>query len=179
MTNFLDLCQRRRSYRKYTSEPLTDTEIQTILQAGLMAPAGKRQNPWEFVVITDHELLTSLSACRTYGSQMLRTAACGIVVTLDPTKGDTWQCDGAIAAHNLLLAAADLGLGGCWMHVLDRGLEGPEGTDLSAEDTVKQALGIPEHMRVLCIVSLGHKDEERKDYDLAKLQYDKIHYGKY
>lgn len=179
MDTFIELCQKRRSIRKYKAEKIEREKIEQILQAALMAPAGKRLNPWEFIVVEDHCVLSRLSACRTYGSQMLNTAAAGIVIALDEQKCDTWMCDGAIAAHNMLLAATDLGLGACWMHVLNRGIEAEDGTMASAEEAVRRELAIPEHLRILCIISLGYKDEERKDYDLQKLQYDKVHYGQY
>ncbi|MGN0208906.1 MAG: hypothetical protein ACI397_05590, partial [Paludibacteraceae bacterium] len=85
-------------------------------------------------------------------------------------------------AH-ILLAAADLGLGACWCQVYQR-----EG----AEELVKKALkesgaknqepspkpqeqGLAlDGKTILCIISLGYKDEERKPYDLNKLQYEKV-----
>lgn len=167
---FEELCQIRRSYRKYTSEPIPEEKMNAIIRCALMSPAGKRLNPWEFVVVTDREVLRQFSGCRTYGSQMFDTATAGIVIALDPTVSDTWQSDGAIAAENILLAAADQGLGACWCQVYQR-----EG----AEALIKGLTGIPEAMHVLCVISLGYKNEERKPYDPEKLQYNKIHYGRY
>lgn len=166
MNSFLELCQNRRSYRKYTDEPVSEADLEYITRCALMSPAGKRLNPWEFVVLTDKTVLRQLSGCRTYGSQMFDTATAGIVVALDASLCDTWQSDGAIAAENILLAAADLGLGACWCQVLER-----EG----AEALVKSLTHIPDNYRVLCVISLGHKNEERKPFDLEKLQYQKLH----
>lgn len=166
MTGFIDLCRKRRSIRKYTAEEITDSQIEYILQCALMSPSSKRCNPWEFYVIRDTDKLRQLTGCRTYGSGMFETARAGIAVALDKALTDTWQCDGAIAAHNMLLAAEDLGLGACWCHIYER-----EG----AEALVHQLADIPDNLAVLCVIALGHKDEERKEYDLAKLRYDKIH----
>lgn len=170
MQDFRTLCQQRRSIRKYQDRAIEQEKLDYILQCALMAPSGKRTNPWEFVVVTDREVLRQLSGCRTYGSQMFDTATAGIVIALDEAKTDTWQADGAIAAEHILLAAAEQGLGACWCHVLER-----EG----AEALVRQLTGVPETMRVLCVISMGYKDEERKDYDLEKLNYSKIHNEKY
>lgn len=170
MTTFTELLQNRRSIRKYTSQKIEREKLETILQSALMSPASKRCNPWQFVLVEDHDILSQMSACRTYGSQMLDSAAAGIVVAVDASLTDTWQCDGAIAAYNMLLSAADLGLGACWVQVYQREV---------AEQLVRQLTGIPETLNVLCVVSLGYKDEERRPYDLNKLQYDKIHYGQY
>ena len=48
----------------------------------------------------------------------------------------------------------------------------------SAEQYIKGLLHIPEHLRVLCAIAIGYKDEERKPYDIEKLAYDKIHFQK-
>lgn len=170
MQDFRSLCQHRRSIRKYLDKPVEQDKLDYILQCALMAPSGKRINPWEFVVVTNREVLNRLSGCRTYGSQMFDTAQVGIVVALDADKTDTWQADGAIVAEHLLLAAEEQGLGGCWCQVLAR-----EG----AEALVRELTGLPETMRVLCVISMGYKDEVRKDYDLEKLNYNKVHYGQF
>lgn len=58
------------------------------------------------------------------------------------------QTDIAIAFEHLILAAADLGLGACWM--------GRWGNDAK----IKEVLGIPERVRVLAVTPLGYPDEE-------------------
>lgn len=177
MNSFLELAQQRRSIRKYTDQPVEREKIEKLLQAALMAPAGKRLNPWEFVVVEDHAILAEMAGCRTYGSSMLEHSPLGIVICMDTAISDTWQCDGAIAAEHILLEAADLGLGACWVQVYGRTTK--EDSDEKAEQHIKQMLQIPEHLTVLCIVSVGYKNEERQPREISKLQYEKVHYGKY
>lgn len=166
MEDFRNLCQHRRSIRAFTEQAVEREKIDYILQCALMSPSAKRLNPWEFVVVTDEQKLRKLSGCKTYGSQMFNTATAGIVVALDSSLTDTWQADGAIAAEHILLAAAEQGLGACWCHVYGRD---------ESEQIVKDQTGIPENYAVLCVIALGYKAEERKDYDLQKLLYNKIH----
>lgn len=167
MIDFQTLCRQRRSIRKYTDQKVEKEKLDYIVRCALMSPSGKRINPWEFYVVTDREVLRQMVGCRTYGSGMFETAQAAIVVALDASLTDTWQSDGAIAAQNIWLAAADQGLGACWCQVYKR-----EG----AEDLVKKLAGISENLTVLCVMSLGYKDEERKMYDLDKLPYQKVHY---
>lgn len=166
MQNFLDLCRNRRSIRKYTSQLVEEDKLKRIVQCALMAPSGKRVNPWQFYVVREEDKLRPLASCRTYGSGMFQTATAGVVVAVDTSLTDVWQMDAAIAAHNLLLAAEDEGLGACWCQIYMR-----EG----AENLVKQTVGVPDNLTVVCVVSMGYKDEERKSYDLEKLSYDKVH----
>lgn len=169
MESFEQLCRERRSIRKYTGRKVETEKLESILRCALMSPSGKRVNPWQFHVITDEVVLRQLAGCRTYGSGMFQTAQAAIAVAVDENLTDTWQCDGAIAAQNIWLAAADLGLGACWCQVYRR-----EG----AEDLVRSLAHIPQNLRVLCVMAIGYKDEERKPYDPAKLPYDKVHWNK-
>lgn len=137
-----------------------------MLRCALMSPSGKRRNPWEFFVVTDEATIRAMAPCKEYGSGMFETAMAAIVVAVDASITDTWQCDGAIAAEHLLLAAEEQGLGACWCHVYGRE---------EAEQLIHRLAGVPENLTVLCVISLGYKDEERKQYDLDKLMYDKVH----
>lgn len=168
--SFLELCRQRRSIRNYTAQPVEKQKVEQILQAALMAPSAKRLQPWQFVVVDDKATIEQLAACKQYGSRMLLEAPLAIVVAADASLTDTWQCDAAIAAHNMLLAAEDLGLGACWVHVYERE---------QAEERVRALTGIPDKLNVLCIVSIGYKNEQRRTYELDKLPYEKIHYGKF
>ena len=167
MGSFQELCQKRRSIRKYTNLPVEQEKIDYMLRCALMAPSSKRTNPWEFIVVRDEAKLRQMAGCRTYGSQMFDTAMAAIVIALDTSLSDAWMADGAIAAEHILLAAEEQGLGACWCHVYCRE---------ASEQLIKSLCAIPEDKTVLCVISLGYKDEERKDYDLAKLKYEKIHY---
>lgn len=170
MNSFLDLCRSRRSIRRYTSQPVEQEKIDYLLQCALMAPSGKRLNPWEFVVVRDIPTIRAMAPCKEYGSGMLETATAVIVVALDSAKSDTWQADGAVAAEHLLLAAEEQGLGACWCHIYGRE---------NAETLIRSLTGLPDNLSVLCLVTLGYKDEERKQYDLDKLPYTKIHYNRF
>ena len=166
MDSFRTLCQHRRSIRKYTSEPVEQEKLDYILQCALMSPSGKRLNPWEFFIVTDEASLRRLAGCKTYGAQMFDTAMAGIVVAADASVSDTWMCDASIAAEHMLLAAEEQGLGACWCHIYGRE---------ESEQLVREVAAVPANLSVLCVISLGYKDEERKNYDLEKLLYGKVH----
>ena len=53
MESFATLIQNRRSTRKFTEQLLSPEQVELILKAALMAPASKRSNPWQFVVVED------------------------------------------------------------------------------------------------------------------------------
>lgn len=175
MENFHELLIQRRSIRKYTEQPLTPDEVKQILEAALMAPAGKRRNPWQFIVVEDKEMLERLSHAKEHGAGPIAGASLAIVVLCDPMVSDTWIEDGSIASVLMQLQCTDLGLGSCWIQIRDRLTE----TGQSAEDAVRMMLDIPYQLSVLSIISIGHKNEERKPYDTEKLAWEKVHIGKW
>ena len=72
----------------------------------------------------------------------------------------------AIAATLLQLTATDLGLGSCWIQIRER----LHADGSPAEQYVRDVLGLPAELRVLCILAIGHPAEEKKPHardDLA------------
>lgn len=175
MDNFHELLKRRRSIRKYTEQPLTPEEVKLILEAALMSPAGKRKNPWQFIAVEDPDTLLKLSKAKEHGAGPLAGAALGIVVLGDAISSDTWLEDCSIASILIQLQCEALDLGSCWIQMHKR----ENAAGVAAEDVVREILDIPYQMEVLSIISIGHKAEEKKPFEEDKLQWEKIHIGKW
>ena len=171
MKSFHDLLFHRRSIRKYTSDEISPDDVKTILQAGLASPSSKGKMPWQFVVVEDRQTLEALSQCKEFGARPIAGCAFAIVVAADPYESDVWIEDGAIAAFAMQMQAQDLGLGSCWIQVRER----MDKQGIPAEETVRKLLEMPEEMRVLCILSIGHKNEERKPLEEEKCRWEKVH----
>ncbi|MCR4434756.1 MAG: nitroreductase family protein [Clostridiales bacterium] len=170
-----DLLKSRRSIRKFTGREVEKEKIDIILKSALLSPSSRAIRPWEFVAVTDKELLQKLSRCREYGPQFLAGAPLGIVVIADPEACDVWIEDASIASIIIQLTAQSLELGSCWIQVRERFYSG----DQKAEDYIKGVLGIPAKYRVECIVAIGYPAEEKKPYDESELLYGKLHYNKF
>lgn len=173
MENFHELLINRRSIRRYTSEPVDADQVRLIMEAALMSPSSKSVRPWQFVVVEDKEMLERLSHCKSNYATSIASAPLAIVVTADITKSDAWIEDASIAAVFMQLQAADFGLGSCWVEIRERFREDGE----PAEEYVRDVLGIPEQFAVLCVITIGHKDEERKPINPEKLLWEKVHIG--
>lgn len=124
----------------------------------MVSPSSKGKMPWQFVAVDDKATLEQLSKCKEFGARPIAGCALAVVVTANPYESDAWIEDASIAAFAIQMQAQDLGLGSCWIQVRERfDKDGKE-----AEDNVRELLNIPPDMRVLCIISIGHKNEERK-----------------
>lgn len=175
MENLHELLVRRHSIRKYTDEPISPEDVELILEAALLAPTSKSSRSWQFVVVEEPSMLERLAQCKPAGAVPVGRCRLAVVVAGDPTKSDPWVEDASIAAEFMQLQAEDLGLGSCWVQV--RGRFTADG--IPSEEYVQQLLGIPDTIPVLCIMTFGHKDEERRPVDTSKLLWEKVHIGQW
>ena len=171
MDNLHQLFLERHSIRRYTDAPVDPDHVRLILQAALLSPSSKSKRPWQFVVVENRDTLARLAECKDFGTKPIGTCACGVVVAVDAAESDCFVEDASIAAAFMQLQATELGLGACWIQVRNRFTA--DGTP--AEDIVRETLGIPENLTVECIVTVGHKDEQRRPVDPDKLLWEKVH----
>ena len=175
MKDFSELIKTRRSMRQFTEELLSGDDVKLLLRAGLMAPSSKGLHSYEFIVVEDKQMLQALSQSKAVGSDFLAGAPLAIVVLSDPQTSDVWIEDASVAAMNILLQAEDLGLGACWIQVRDR----MDAEGRPTEEIVKSLLGIPDGMRAVCMVAVGHKGMERKPQNEDRLKWERVHIGQY
>ena len=116
-----------------------------------------------------------LSYAKEHGAALVKGAALAIVVLAEPMVSDTWVEDASIASTLIQLQCEDLGLGSCWVHIRNRFTEAGQ----DAQEAVRTILDIPYTMEVLSIIAIGHKSDERKPHDIDKLQWEKVHIGKW
>jgi nitroreductase len=161
----LDVIKARRSIRSYTSDPIVDEQIQTLLEAAMAAPSASNRQPWEFIVVRDAQSRQALSQVHPW-AKMAAGAPVVVVVCGRPDVSRHWVEDCSAATENLLLAVTALGLGAVWVGVYPS-------AERQAE--MRGILGIPDSVHVLCMVPLGHPTETRPPhtkYDPSKVHYD-------
>ena len=171
VAQFHEMLVQRHSIRKYTDQPISAEAVKTIIEAALMAPSSKRCTPWEFLLVDNKEILEKLSHCREFGAGPIAKCSLAVFVMADPQKSSAWIEDCAIAATYIQLQAEALGIGSCWVRIRDRFDKDGD----SAQDYISQFVNIPGEQQILCAITLGHPDEQRKPFDLEKLQWEKVH----
>ena len=168
----LENIHNRKSVRQFTSEPVSDEHIQTMLKAAMAAPSAVNFQPWRFVVITEREQLDAMAELLPF-AKMLKQAPLAIVVCGETTwfEGNDnpyWQQDCSAATQNLLLAAEALGLGAVWTGVYP---------DIQRAGDLSTFLGLPSTVQPLCAIPIGHHDGTTQPKD--KWKPENIHYGKW
>jgi len=143
--------RRRRSIRSYTEQPVAQAALERVLEAGRLAPSARNMQEWRFVVVREPEARARLAeaACgQAFVAQApVVVAACGVECDHVMTCGQhCYPIDLAIAVDHMTLQAAAEGLGTCWIGAFH-------------EEQVKQILGIPDAVRVVALLPLGHPAE--------------------
>ncbi len=154
----MDAIFNRRSIRKYNTEPVSDKDIEELLRAAMAAPSAGNQQPWEFIVVKDRELLNKMMNIHPY-AQMLKTAYGAIIVCGDTEREvhkGYWVQDCSAAVENILVEAQNKSIGTCWLGLYPR------------EDRVdgfRHLLSIPEPVIPMAAIAFGYPAESKKSSD--------------
>jgi nitroreductase len=164
MQTFEAICGRA-SVREYLARPVDKEILEKLVDAGRRAPTARAVEPWEFIVITERGTLTQLGEIAPNGSFIKGAAAC-IAVLCKDTK--YYLEDGCAATENILLAAADSGLGACWV----------AGDKKPYAPQIINMLAAPPDCRLVSLVSLGWPKEKPAQVKNRQLK-EIIHYEKF
>ena len=108
----------RVSIRKYQEKKVEPEKLDYILRASMAAPSACNQQPWEFYIVEDPEILENF--LRQHHTQKLTAKAPVAIVTAyrkECTIPAYAQIDLSICMENMWLATDEVGLGGVWMGI--------------------------------------------------------------
>ena len=146
--DFDDVIRRRYSVRAYKADPVSDEDLDGVLEAARLAPTACNLQAFRLVVI--HTAGREAELKRVYASDWLTQAplviaACGLA-DRTWTRGDGRNyvdVDTAIVMDHLILAAASRGLGTCWIGAFDA-------------DAARDVLGLPPQVEPIAFTPLGY-----------------------
>jgi len=140
--------------------------MKELLNAAVSAPSAGNQQPWQFIVIDDKQLMTRITDYLPNG-KLLKNADKAIVICGDTIvekyKG-YWMLDCSAATQNILLAAHAHGLGSCWLGVYPR---------KERVENLQRLLKTPAGIIPFAVVALGYSEESGSSVD--RLDSNTIH----
>ncbi|MCR5219108.1 nitroreductase family protein [Treponema sp.] len=144
--DFLQLAKDRYSCKKYSSKVISKEELDSILEAGRLAPTAKNLQEQRIYVLQSPDALKKVdevTPCR-YGATTVVLVAFdnNNVFTYPGQKRTSGAEDASIVATHMMLAAQALGVQSCWLNNFD-----PE--------KVRTVFGLPENEEVLMLLDLG------------------------
>jgi nitroreductase len=141
-----DTIRARRNVRQYTDQPIARADLERILDAGRRAASASNWQPWNFVVVTDRPQLVELAKVWQGARHVARSAATIALVVRQPEDTrhhDLLMYDLGQATANIMLAAADLGVGSGHAGVAD-------------QEQAQRVLGFPDGYFSVYLIGLGY-----------------------
>src|SRR6202167_1510087 len=139
-----DAIPSRRTAGSFAARPIAAADLDRVLEAGRRSPSSQNWQPWDFVLVTDRELLTELAKVWRGAGHVAHSAA--TIVVVGPAADNEFhraQLDLGQATMAIMLAAADLGIGSCHAGVADIRL-------------ARDLLGFPEARGWALLISLAY-----------------------
>lgn len=165
----IEAIAKRASVRKFTDEPVTEDEVRTMLRAGMAAPSGGNQQPWEFYVVRDRATLERLAEVTPY-AKPAASAPC-VIVPCMRTEGlrfpELAVQDVSAAVENILLEAVELGLGAVWMGIA------PHPEDMAAVSAIVDA---PADLEPFALIACGHPAVEPAPKGADRYDESRVHW---
>lgn len=148
--------EQRREITSFKDQAIAPETLEQLVRAMYLSPSGNNLPSREWIVITDRDMLNKLSSTTPY-MKWLEQAAAGFVIVGDAALSKYWLQDATIAGSFLWLAATSFQLGAAWGAVYHS-----EDTEESKqrESYVREQLNIPESLRVVAIIGVGHPAHE-------------------
>lgn len=167
----MDQIFKRTSIRRYLDQPVEAEKTEYLLKAAMQAPSAGNQQPWEFYVITNRDILKKLSKISPYAGPAARAPiAIAAAVRNECEWPQVSDYDVSLAMGNMWLAAGDVGLGGVWLGVSpfkDR------------MDAVSEILNLPDSVRPFAILPMGTLQESlKRTTDPIRQKFTKSNNGK-
>jgi nitroreductase len=147
--DFQDLIRKRYSVRSYKPADVEAEKIARVLEAARLAPTAANRQPFRVIVISTRDRERELR--RVYGRDWFTQAPLILAVCAVPSEGwvrraDGWnsaEVDATIAMAHIVLAAAEEGLGTCWIAAFD-------------PVAARQVLGLPPDVIPSAFTPLGY-----------------------
>ena len=147
--SFLDIAKKRCSVRSYLPREVEEEKLLQVLEAARIAPSACNMQPWQIFAARDPQLKADL--VKAYPRDWFARVPVILVICCDHSQSwkrqndnkDYGDVDIAIATDHMTLAAADLGLGTCWLGAFD-----PE--------ICRKALNLPQYMEPVVMMPLGY-----------------------
>lgn len=174
MSDILTIIKKRYSVRNYLDMPVPEEKLMYILEAGRLAPSAANYQPWHYIVVQDKKMIMKIGTA--FPRVWFLEAPVIIIICGDHHKAwkredgkDHTDIDVAITVDHMTLAAAEAGLGTCWVCNFDR-------------KKISEMMNLPDHIEPIVLLPLGYPDTstDKHSRHLTRHELDKIvHWEKF
>jgi nitroreductase len=139
--------QKRCSIRQFSDKEIPEDKLMRVLEAARLAPSGSNQQAWKFIVVKDQAKIQALSHAAMDQAQVAMAPVVIVAVALNPERMmmcevPAYAVDLSIAIDHMTLAAADIGLGTCWIGAFK-------------QSDARKIVGVPDSCKIVTLLPLG------------------------
>lgn len=164
----LQLVKDRYSVRKFNDRKVEQEKLDLILEAGRAAPTAVNYQPQRILVLDSHEALSKLKSCTPYHFH----APLALLVCYDSTASwkrsydnkDMGVVDASIVTTQMMLQAAELGLGTTWVGHFN-------------PDSIREAFDIPEFLVPVALLPMGYPREDSAPHPNHEKRFGMEHFA--
>ena len=150
---YTQLIKERYSVRKFSSEPVSEATLLSILEAARLAPTAVNNQPQRILVLRDAAGMKKLKACTPF------TFDAPLALAVCYNKDEAWlrpydsdnsgRIDATIVGTHIMLAVHDLGLGSTWVGHFDPAV-------------FRREFNLPDRIEPVAILPIGHPAPDAK-----------------
>lgn len=167
MKNTLETIKKRRSVRKYSARKIKRSDLLKLVDAGRYAPTARGEQPWEFVVVENGKDLEKIAAITDHGKFIAGAAA---LIAVFSRESKYYLEDCSAATQNIMLAAAAMKIGSCWV----------AGDKKPYCKRMRKFLKAPKKYKLASLISLGYPGDKNAFKAIAKRPLKEVcHFGKF
>ncbi len=158
----------RVSVREYLTKPVEKEKVEAMMRAAMAAPSACNQQPWEFYVVNQPEVIQQLASCSPFAKCLLNAplALVPCYRTENLICPEYHDIDLSACVENLLLEAHHLGLGAVWLGIAPLA---------ERMEKAKAVLHLPHGLEVFAFIACGYPKEPRNPqnrYDASRVHWD-------
>lgn len=154
---FFEAVKNRKSVREYSDKEVKKELIEKIIDAGRLAATARNEQPWEFIVTSDKEVLKKICGMCPNGP-FIKDVPHLVAVFSRDTKYYIEDC--SAATENILLAIEALGLGGCWI----------AGDKKDYAEDVRKIFNAPDGYKLVSMITVGYPKKEERPHAKKSLK---------
>jgi nitroreductase len=162
----LEAIKKRRSFRTYKRETVSNEALSEIIKAAQFAPTSMGNASVEFILVKDQVIKDAIF--KVVDQEYIKEAPVLIVPVISKEKSGLPIQDLSLASAFIFLQAAELGLGTVWKHMMP---------DWAPK--VKEILNLPAEYELTNIIPVGYAKEEKPVHSDEEFSEEKIHFEKW
>lgn len=158
---FEKVIRERTAVRKFKNEQINEEKLNSVLEAGRLAPTAKNIQPQKIYVVQSKiglEKIDKISPCR-YNAPIVLVVCSDKDIAFKKENYSTYEMDACIVATHLMLEATNVGLGSIWIEMFDK-------------EQLKKEFNLDTNIEPICLIPIGYASDDYQGNPMHNIRKD-------